>query len=294
MSSALPANASPAGAEVAPPPPPSSALQERLARLRTVIRGYDAVVVAFSGGVDSTLVAAVASESLGERALAVTGRSPSLPQSEDEQARQIAAEIGIRHEIIETREQERPEYIANAGDRCYHCKEELYTQLAPVARRMGAVIANGTNSDDLGDYRPGLRAAREHGVRSPLVEVGCGKADVRALSRLLRLPTWDKPAMACLASRIPVGTPVTVALLGQVEAAEASLRSLGLRELRVRHHGDIARIETDAAGMAIVQEQRERIVRRLTTLGYRFVTLDLAGFRSGSLNPAASERRPPG
>ncbi|MEE9276946.1 MAG: ATP-dependent sacrificial sulfur transferase LarE, partial [Dehalococcoidia bacterium] len=179
-------------------------------QLRDTVSACGAAVIAFSGGVDSTIVAAVAAQTLGHKALAVTARSPSLPDSEYDDARRIAAEIGIQHRIVETREYERPGYIANNGDRCYHCKDELYDHLTPIARELGGVILNGANQDDLGDYRPGLRAAREHGVRSPLVEAGCTKAHVRELSRLLHLPNWDKPAMACLASRLPTGTPVTV------------------------------------------------------------------------------------
>ena len=268
-------------------PPQQAGASERLAVLRRVVRAYGAAVVAFSGGVDSALVAAVAAEQLGERALAVTARSPSLPATELAAARELAATIGIAHQVVATRELKRAGYVANAGDRCYHCKSELYDVLAPLARERGAVMLNGTNADDLGDFRPGLRAATEHDVRSPLLEAGCGKAEVRALARALGLAVWDKPAAACLASRIPVGTPVSVALLGEVEAAEAFLRGLGLRQVRVRHHGQIARIETDGAGMSIVAAQRETVTRRLTALGFRFVTLDLAGYRSGSLNPPA-------
>jgi uncharacterized protein len=192
--------------------------------------------------------------------------------------------------VIDTDELSRDGYVENTGDRCYHCKSELYEALKPVATKRGAVVLNGTNADDLRDYRPGLRAAREHGVESPLVEAELGKDGVRALSRALNLPTWDKPAMACLASRVPLGTAVTVELLGQVEAAEAFLRSMGLRELRVRHHGEIARIETNESGMSLVMAQRGKVEMRLRGLGYRFVALDLGGFRSGSLNPVAGMR----
>ena len=266
-----------------------SALQnKRLTRLRRVIAGYERAVVAFSGGVDSALVAAVAAEQLGARALAVTAASPSLPAAELAAAREIAATIGIRHRVVTTQELQRPGYVANQGDRCYHCKSELYTHLTPIAAREGAVVCNGTNRDDLGDYRPGLRAAGEQSVRSPLVEAGCDKDDVRALARHLHLRIWDKPAAACLASRIPTGTAVSVRILGEIEAAEAYLESLGLRQVRVRHHGEIARIETDTEGIAIVAAQREAIDRRLTALGFRFVTLDLGGYRSGSLNPVAA------
>ena len=274
------------------PPSTTSAgparIETLLAHLRSIFAGYGGAVVAFSAGADSTLVAAIAAEVLGGRALAVTGRSPSLPEAELAAAGEIATQIGIRHQIVDTDEMSRPGYVANAGDRCYHCKTELYDHVTPIAEAMEAVICNGANLDDLGDYRPGMRAANEHDVRSPLLEAGCTKSDVRAISHHLGLPTWDKPAMACLASRIPNGTPVRVELLGQVEAAEAYLRSLGLHVLRVRHHGEIARIETDAVGLEIVTAQREAIVTRLTSLGFRFVALDLAEFCSGSLNPPSA------
>jgi len=272
--------------------PPTHALTatqaEKLDTLRRVVSGYERVVVALSGGVDSALVAAVAAERLGAGALAVTAQSPSLPAAELQAADDLSARIGIQHRVVRTDEMARPAYVANQGDRCYHCKTELYSHLTPIAAELGAVVCNGTNLDDLGDYRPGLRAAREREIRSPLVEAGCGKADVRALARHLGLPVWDKPAAACLASRVPVGTPVSVPVLGENEAAEALLHSLGVSHVRVRHHGEIARIETDAAGIEIVARERETVERRLRALGFRFVTLDLGGYRSGSLNPIAT------
>ncbi len=246
-------------------------------------------IVAFSGGVDSTFVAAAAFDELGGRALAVTGVSPSLPASEAEEARQLALSIGIAHEMIETHEMNRPGYVENSPERCYHCKTEVYGLLAEMAEERGfAFVVDGCNADDLGDHRPGRAAAAEHGVRSPLVEAGLNKDEIRALSRERGLPTWDKPAMACLSSRIPYGTPVTVEALERIGAAEAFLRTLGLRQLRVRHHGDVARIELEPEGMdALMRDgNRRRAVERLNELGYKYVTLDLAGFRSGSLNEA--------
>ena len=226
-----------------------------------------------------------AADVLGDRALAVTGVSPSIPASEVEEAKALAAQIGIRHMLLDTSEMDRPGYVENSPQRCYHCKTELYSLLEEMAAREGyAFVADGCNLDDLGDHRPGRVAAAEHRVRSPLIEAELTKAEIRELSKARGLPTWDKPAMACLSSRIPYGTPVTVEALDQVGAAEAFLRGLGLRQLRVRHHTDVARIEVEAQDIAIIIEHRERIVRRLKNLGYSYVTIDLAGFRSGSMN----------
>jgi len=252
------------------------------------IAAHGSCAVAYSGGVDSAVVAKAAHEALGENAIAVTGVSDSLAAGELEQAEEIARLIGIRHRVIRTDEFEQPAYLRNAPDRCYHCKTELYTQLGRQLPELGVkVILNGANADDLGDYRPGMTAATEHAVRSPLAECGITKAEVRQLAAEWNLPVWDKPASPCLSSRVAYGEEVTPERLAMIDGAEQFLRGRGLSICRVRYHkGDLARIEVPAEELTALceLEARHELTAEFRRLGFKFVTIDLEGFRSGSLN----------
>jgi uncharacterized protein len=264
-----------------------------LDHLRACLRELGRVTVAFSGGADSAFLAWVANDTLGrEGAHAVTAVSPSLAPAERDDCAALARDWGLRWTAVETDELARPAYVANDADRCYHCKAELMDVVAPLAAADTATIVLGTNVDDLGDHRPGQAAAAARGARFPLVEAGFTKAAVREASRALGLRTWDKPAAACLASRVPYGTPVTVEVLGRVARAEAALRGLGFVQLRVRHDGDIARVEVDEHALMEAVERRVEVVAAVKASGYRYVTLDLEGFRSGNLNRALERTEP--
>jgi uncharacterized protein len=264
-------------------------LDAKEARLRAVLSALGGVVIGMSGGVDSVLLARVAADVLGDRALAVTADSPSLPRRELREAEELARMAGITHLVIQTGEVADPRYAANPSNRCYFCKSELFTHLRAVADERGlSYVAYGENVDDLGDHRPGAQAAAERGVRAPLKEAGLTKADIRALAQRYGLPVWDKPAFACLGSRFPYGDAITPQKLAQVEAAEEVLWELGLRQFRVRHHGDLARIEVAPADMLALVAAGEQVVGRIRAeAGFHHVTLDLAGYRRGSMNEAA-------
>lgn len=263
------------------------ALAAKERRLHSLLESCESILVAFSGGVDSAYLAVAATRILGPAALCVTADSPSYPDHHRQLALRIARECGLHHEIVSTAELDRPEYRANPINRCYYCKHELYTTLSELAQHRGfRVVADGSNADDRGDYRPGRQAAREFGVRSPLDEADLSKDEIRELSRRAGLPTWDEPASACLSSRIPYQSEVTDEKLRTIERAEDALRAMGFRVCRVRHHDALARIEIgrDEMARALEPEWRERIVRELRAIGYQHVTIDLQGYRMGSLN----------
>jgi uncharacterized protein len=269
-------------------------IEQKLDRLRTLLRGMKCAVLAYSGGVDSSLLLRAAAEVMGPRLIAVTAVSETYPPGELEAAKEFARTLGVTHRILRTQELASEEFARNSPERCYFCKKELYGKLKKIAETEGiSCILDGSNTDDLDDYRPGRKAAEEFSVRSPLVETGLSKSDVREIARFLNLPAWDKPSLACLSSRIPYGTRITPDIIETIKTAEDHLRVLGLRQVRVRHHGDIARIEIDreAFGQILSNEAAEKITTALKGLGYTYVCLDLEGYRTGSMNTALDRQQ---
>lgn len=270
-------------------------LEEKQARLLANLRALGRVIVAYSGGTDSAYLAWAAHQALGERAIAITADSASIPESHKRDAAEHARVCGFRHELIPTFEFENPDYVKNDKDRCFHCKDELFRRLEEVGeqRYPDAVIVYGVNKDDLGDYRPGQVAAKLHEVKAPLVEAGLSKAEIRELSRLAGLPFWDRPAAACLSSRIPYGTPVTVETIKTVEAGEEAVKALGFRQFRVRYHGELVRLEINREELprALTMEMAGKLTAIFKPLGFHYVTLDLEGYRQGALNEALGIRR---
>jgi pyridinium-3,5-biscarboxylic acid mononucleotide sulfurtransferase len=262
-------------------------LQAKQERLFALLRDMRRVIVAYSGGTDSAYLAWAAHQALGSEAVAITADSASIPESHKRDAEEFARHCGFRHEYVDTYEFENPDYVKNAPDRCFHCKDELFTRLEQVGQERGIEnIVYGVNVDDLGDYRPGQQAARSHEVRSPLVDAGMTKAEIRELSRMAGLPTWDRPASACLSSRIPYGTPVTPETIKTVEQGEEAIRRLGFRQFRVRFHGELVRLEIarDEMAAALTLEMAEKFTAIFKPLGFHYVTIDLEGYRQGSLN----------
>jgi uncharacterized protein len=261
--------------------------RQKLERMKEIVRDCGSALVAFSGGVDSAFVVAVAREVLGDRAVALTAHSPSVPRSERDEARALARRIGIRHLEVESREGDDPRYVANPENRCYYCKTELFGLTDKAARDEGvAAVLDGFNADDQKDHRPGHQAAREHRVHSPIAEAGLTKDEVRAWSEAYGLPTWDKPQMACLASRLPYGVEVTPERLAQIEAAEAAVKALGFKDVRVRYHHEVARLEVGADEHARAFQMAAELARAIRTAGFAYATLDLEPFRTGRMNEA--------
>jgi uncharacterized protein len=262
-------------------------IRSKYHKLKEILGKYGSLLVAYSGGVDSSLLLKVARDVLGGKVLAVIALSETYPQAEGRAAVKFARKLGVRYKVIRTKEFKDERFLSNPPERCYYCKNELFSELSAVAKKEGIkYVADGSNVSDLSDFRPGTNASREHGVKSPLREAGFTKDDIRALSKELKLPTWNKPQLACLASRIPYGTRITKEILKRIDKGEKFLRSLGLTQVRVRHHGDLARIEVDKCDLASLVEDgiADRIDRKFRDLGYKFVTIDLAGYRTGSMN----------
>lgn len=263
----------------------NASIEKKYTDLKETIRSFDSVIIALSGGIDSSLVAFVAGQELGDKALAITSGSESLKQADLKLAKEITSEWGLAHRIIRTREIDNAQYVKNPVNRCYFCKSTLYADLDGIAQKEGySYVLNGTNKDDMGDHRPGLKAADEHNVKSPLLMCDFSKQDIRTLADHLKLRNAKKPAAACLSSRVPYGTSISAPLLAQIEQAEQVLADLGLTQFRVRHHGEVARLEVLTEEFPLVMQHRDVIEHKLKQLGYQYVSLDLKGFRSGSLN----------